>query len=148
MLVILKETVSNLGRVGDVVRVSDGYARNFLIPKNLVAIASDRNVAELEHNKKILEKKRLAHKAEAEAQAKKLAALNVVITRKVGEKDKIYGSVTSADIADALQALGTTIDKRTIELVEPLRNLGVHSVEVRLFPEVTAALRVTVAKES
>jgi large subunit ribosomal protein L9 len=148
MLVILKETVSNLGRVGDVVRVSDGYARNFLIPNKLVAVANERNVAQLEHQKRILEKKRQALRADSEALAKKLGQLNIVITRKVGEKDKLYGSVTSADIAEAAKTLSVTLDKRSIDLVEPLRTLGVHSVEVRLLPEVVATLRVTIAKEN
>src|SRR4051812_48132209 len=103
MLVILRENVSNLGRIGDLVKVSDGYARNFLLPRNLVVAADEGNVAAIEHHKRSLEKKRQAQKVEAEGVAKRLADTSCTIARKVGEQDKLYGSVTTGDIADALK---------------------------------------------
>ncbi len=147
MLVILKENVDNLGRIGDVVKVSDGYARNFLIPKKMVAPANESNVAAVEHQKKMLEKKRAAEKGTAEEVAKKIAGFTCNISRKTGEKDKLFGSVTTGDIADALKAGGIEIEKRFIHLKEPIKALGVHTVEIKLLPEVSADLKVWVVKE-
>lgn len=147
MLVILKENVENLGRIGDVVKVSDGYARNFLIPQKKVVPANKDNVAQVEHQKKMLEKKRSAEKLSAEEQAKKIAAFTCNISRKVGEKDKLFGSVTTQDIADALKAGGIDIEKRSIHLREPIKTLGVHNVEIKLLPEVVSNLKVWVVKE-
>ena len=147
MLVVLKENVDNLGRIGDVVKVSDGYARNFLIPSKKVVPASEDNLAAVEHQKKMLDKKRLAEKSSAEALAAKIAAFTCNISRKVGEKDKLFGAVTTSDIADALHAGGIEIEKRTIHMKDPIKALGVHNVEVKLLPEVTATLKVWVIKE-
>ena len=147
MLVILKENVENLGRIGDVVKVADGYARNFLIPKKMVAPANENNVAAVEHQKKLLEKKRSVEKLTAEELAKKIAAFTCNISRKTGEKDKLFGSVTTSDIADALKAGGIEIEKRNIHLKDAIKALGVHTVEIKLLPEVTANLKVWVVKE-
>jgi large subunit ribosomal protein L9 len=147
MLVVLKENVENLGRIGDVVKVSDGYARNFLIPGRKVVPANEDNLAAIEHQKKLLEKKRLAEKSSADDLAKKIAGFTCNISRKVGEKDKLFGSVTTGDIADALKAGGLDIEKRSIHLKDPIKALGVHTVEVKLLPEVTATLKVWVVKE-
>ena len=147
MLVVLKENVENLGRIGDVVKVSDGYARNFLIPGKKVVPASEDNLAAVEHQKKMLEKKRIAEKAGAEDLSKKIAAFTCNISRKTGDKDKLFGSVTTTDIADALIAGGINVEKRSIHMKEPIKALGVHTVEVRLLPEVTANLKVWVVKE-
>jgi len=103
MLVILRENVENLGRTGDVVKVTDGYARNFLLPRNLVVAADEKNIATIEHHKRLLEKKRLAQKAGALELAKKLEEFSCTISRKVGEHDKLFGSVSTTDIADALK---------------------------------------------
>ena len=147
MLVILKENVENLGRIGDVVKVADGYARNFLIPNKKVVAANENNLSAIEHQKKMLEKKRAAEKQSAEEISKKIAAFTCNISRKVGEKDKLFGSVTANDIADALQAGGITIEKRLIYIKEPIKALGVHSVEIKLLPEVVTNLKVWVVKE-
>ncbi|MBU6152666.1 MAG: 50S ribosomal protein L9 [Bdellovibrionales bacterium] len=147
MLVILKENVENLGRIGDVVKVADGYARNFLIPGKKVVAANENNLSAIEHQKKMLEKKRSAEKAGAEEIAKKIASFTCNITRKVGEKDKLFGSVTANDIADSLKVGGIEIEKRSIHIKEPIKALGVHNVEVKLLPEVTAQLKVWVVKE-
>jgi large subunit ribosomal protein L9 len=148
MLVILRENVENLGHVGDIVKVSDGYARNFLLPRKLVVAANEKNQAAIEHHRKALEKKRLAQKAAAEDLAKKLGELSVNVSRKVGEADKLFGSVSGADIADALKALGYTVDKRAIQIDNPIKSLGVHSVSVKLAPEVTGTVKVFVVKEA
>lgn len=147
MLVILKENVENLGRIGDVVKVSDGYARNFLIPKKKVVPASEDNIAQIEHQKKMLEKKRATEKLGAEELAKKIAAFTCNISRKTGDKDKLFGSVTAQDIADALKAGGLEIEKRSIHVKEPIKSLGVHTVEIKLLPEVVTQLKVWVVKE-
>lgn len=147
MLVILKENVQNLGRIGDVVKVNPGYARNFLIPNKLVALADQSNLAAIEHQKKMLDKKRAAEKLSAEELAKKIEAFTCNISRKVGEKDKLFGSVTNNDIHDALVAGGINIEKRCLHLKEPIKALGVHTVEVKLLPEVTTTLKVWVVKE-
>src|SRR3954468_14629079 len=111
MLVVLRETVANLGRIGDVVNVTDGYARNYLLPRNLVVAADEKNVAAIEHHKKTLEKKRLAQRASSEELAKKLADYSCTIARKVGEHDKLFGSVTSHDIYEALKKAGYGVEK-------------------------------------
>jgi len=147
MLVILRENVENLGRIGDVVKVADGYARNFLIPNRKVVAANENNLSAIEHQKKMLEKKRSAEKTSAEEISKKIAAFTCNITRKVGEKDKLFGSVTTNDIADALKAGGIEVEKRSIHIKEPIKALGVHNVEIKLLPEVTAQLKVWVVKE-
>jgi len=147
MLVILRENVENLGSTGDVVKVSDGYARNYLLPRKLVAEADENNVASIEHHKRMLEKKRLAQKATAQELAKKLEAFSCTISRKVGDQDKLFGSVSSGDVADALKKAGYTIDKRSVSLDAPIKALGVHTVQVKLEPEVSAAVKVWVVKE-
>ncbi len=148
MLVILKENIDNLGRIGEVVKVADGYARNFLIPKKKVVPADEKNVTAIEHQKKLLEKKRNAEKLSAEELAKKIAAFTCNISRKTGEKDKLFGSVSTQDIADALKAGGIEVEKRAIHVKEPIKALGVHHVEVKLLPEVSTTLKVWVVKET
>lgn len=147
MLVILKENVQNLGRIGDVVKVNAGYDRNYLIAKKLVAPADESNLAAIEHQKKMLDKKRAAEKLSAEELAKKIEGFTCNISRKVGEKDKLFGSVTNNDVYDALVAGGINIEKRCIHMKDPIKALGVHTVEVKLLPEVVASLKVWVVKE-
>lgn len=147
MMVILRENIDHLGRIGDVVKVSDGYARNFLLPRKLCEVADHGNLARVDHQKKILEKKRLAEKSGAEELAKKVSDHSCTITRKVAEKDKLFGSVTTNDIADQLAKAGFTISKSQIQLDAPIKALGVHSVTVKLQPDVTATLKVWVVKQ-
>lgn len=147
MLVILKENVDKLGRIGDVVKVANGYARNFLIPGKKGVPANENNIAAIEHQKKMLDKKRASEKVGAEELSKKIAAFTCNITRKTGEKDKLFGSVTAQDIVDALKAGGIEIEKRTIHMKDPIKALGVHTVEIKLLPEVTSTLKVWVIKE-
>lgn len=147
MLVVLRETVANLGRIGDVVNVTDGYARNYLLPRNLVVAADAKNVAAIEHHKKTLEKKRLLQRASSEELAKKLADFSCTIARKVGEHDKLFGSVTSNDISDALKKAGYAVEKSDVRMEGPIKNLGVHPVEIHLDQDVTATVKVWVVKE-
>lgn len=147
MLVILRENVENLGRIGDVVNVSTGFARNYLIPKKLVLVADEGNKKMIDNQKKVLEKKRIAARAGSEALAKKLADVSVTISRKTGEQDKLFGSVNQTDISDALKKAGHTIEKRMIKLESPIKALGVHSVTVNFDQDVEASVKVWVVKE-
>lgn len=147
MLVILRENVENLGRIGEVVKVSDGYARNFLLPRKLVVAAEENNLKVIEHHKRQLEKKRLAQRASAEELAKKLEAFSCTVSRKVGDNDKLFGSVSTSDIADAMKKAGFSVEKRSIVLESPIKSLGVHPVTVKLEPEVNATVKVWVVKE-
>jgi len=147
MQVILRENVENLGHIGDLVNVSEGYARNFLLPRKLVMIADENNIKQIEATQKALEKKRQAQKADAEAIAKKLADFSCTIKKKVGEHDKLFGSVSTSEIADALAKGGFAIKKGAIHLEHPIKALGVHTASVKLAPEVTASVKVWVAKE-
>ena len=147
MEVILREDVEKLGSRGQVVKVAPGYARNFLLPKRLA-------VAATEANKKIVEQERQAHlrkeakaKGEAEDLGKLMANVTVTIAQKAGENDQLFGSVTSKDIADALVGQNYTIDRRRIQLDEPIKQLGEYKVPVRLHREVTVEVKVVVAKE-
>ncbi|MFN7684030.1 MAG: 50S ribosomal protein L9 [Oligoflexia bacterium] len=148
MQVILRENVANLGRIGDIVKVSDGYARNFLLPRNLVFIADESNVRVIEHHKRALEKKRQSMKASAQALVEKMAGLTLTIARKVGEHDKLFGSVSSGDMVEALAKAGFEIERRSIQMTEAIKTLGAHTVTVRLLPEVSATVKVLVTKES
>jgi large subunit ribosomal protein L9 len=148
MDVILREDIDKLGARGQVVKVAPGYARNFLLPKRLAVAATDSN-------KKIVEQERQAHlrkeaKLQTEAQdlAKLLGTLTVTISRKAGENDQLFGSVTANDIADALAAQKYTVDRRKIQLDDPIRTLGEHKVPVRLHKDVVAELTVTVSREA
>ncbi len=147
MQVILQDNVDNLGKVGDIVKVKPGYARNYLIPKGLAAEASSRNVSQLEHQKRAAEARRGKLKADAEKLAKTIEAAKPVIARQVGEEDKLFGSVTAMDLEEALRAAGVPgISKKQIHLPEPIKALGLHEVPVKVHPEVTAKLRVNVVK--
>lgn len=144
MNVILREDVYNLGKSGELVTVKEGYARNYLLPRNLAMLASSANVRQLEHEKKVIELRQQKLKGGAMEQAKKLEGVKVSIKRKVGEQDKLFGSVTALDIAEALAAAGHKLDRRLIHLLEPIKAIGAFPVEVRLHREVTAQLTVNV----
>ena len=147
MEVILKEDVNKLGHRGDVVKVADGYGRNFLLPGKLAIEANAANKAVVEQMKSSSVRKSAKEKTEAEALAKQLAEVELVFERKVGEHDHLFGSVTSGDIAHQLEAKGFTIDRRKISLEEPLKSLGEFHVPIKLHREVTTHLKVTVKTE-
>jgi large subunit ribosomal protein L9 len=147
MKLILREDVENLGKGGELVDVKPGYGRNFLLPRGLAVAANPRNVRELEHQKKIAEAKAAKMKASAEAVAKRLAETPVTLKRKVGEQDKLYGSVTALDVVEALAARGLQLDRRTIDLPEPIKTVGEFEVAVKLHREVVGKAKVTVEPE-
>ena len=148
MKLILREDVYNLGKSGELVNVKEGYARNYLLPRNLAMLASSANVRQLDHEKKVIELRQQKLKGGAQEQAKKLEGVKISIKRKTGEQDKLFGSVTALDIAEALAAAGHKLDRRLIHLPEPIRAIGEFPVEVRLHREVTAKLTVTVVGEA
>ena len=147
MKVILKNDVKDLGRAGEVVNVKDGFARNYLVPQGLAVEASTKNVKEFEHEKKKIQEMAKKVKAGATGLAEQIAAAKIVIKAKAGEEDKLFGSVTSMDIADALKAAGIEIDKKKIQLDEPIKRLGEHTVAVKIHSEVSAQLNVQVVPE-
>lgn len=146
MQVILQDNIDNLGKVGDIVKVKPGYARNFLIPRGLAAEASTRNVSQLEHQKRAADSRKNKLKDDAEKLAKSFESAKLVLSRQVGEEDKLFGSVTTMDIEAGLRALGFTIDRKAINLPEPIKTLGLHEVTVKVHPEVVAKVRVNVTK--
>jgi len=147
MEVILKEDVPTLGSRGDVVKVADGYGRNYLLPRKLAIEATRSNRAVIEQMKQAALRRAANDKADAEAQAKLLETVSLSFTRKAGEKDQLFGSVTSGDIAAALEAKGYNIDRRKIHLDEPLKHIGEFKVPVRLYKGVDATVKVLVDKE-
>jgi large subunit ribosomal protein L9 len=148
MKVILREDVYNLGKSGELVAVKDGYARNYLLPRNLAMLANEANIRQLEHEKRVIDLRQSKAKGVAEQQAKTLAGVSVTIKRKVGDQDKLFGSVTALDVAEALASAGHKLDRRIIHLPEPIRAVGTFPVEVRLHREVTATVTVQVEGEA
>jgi large subunit ribosomal protein L9 len=147
MEVILKEDVNKLGHRGDVVKVADGYGRNFLLPKKLAMEATAANKVVIEQMKQSAVRQSAREKSEAELLVKQLNQVELLFERKVGENDHLFGSVTSAEIAQQLEHKGFTIDRRKLQLEEPLRQLGEFHVPVKLHREVTAHIKVTVKAE-
>ena len=148
MKVILKEAVKDLGEMGELVEVKRGYARNYLIPRGMALEATVRNVRMLEHQKRLVQDKIAKARQGAQALAERLESVSVTISQKVGENDRLYGSVTSMQIAEALAAEGIEIDKKKILLEEPIKKLGVYTVPVKLHPDVAANVKVWVVEES
>lgn len=148
MKLILREDVENLGKGGELVDVKPGYGRNFLLPRGLAVVANPKNVRELEHQKSVASAKAAKLKASAEAVAKRLKETPVTLKRKVGEQDKLYGSVTALDIAEALSARGLTIDRRSIDLADPIKTVGEFEVPVKLHSEVVGKAKVKVEADA
>ncbi|HEY0758189.1 MAG TPA: 50S ribosomal protein L9 [Acidisarcina sp.] len=148
MEVILREDVNNLGTRGDVVKVAEGYGRNFLLPKKLALEATAANKAVIEQMKNSAVRRSAKEKSESEALLKQLDTVALVFERRVGENDHLFGSVTSGDIAQQLEAKGFNIDRRKVQLEDPLKSLGDFLIPVRLHREVTAHIKVTVKGEA
>jgi large subunit ribosomal protein L9 len=148
MKLILREDVENLGRGGDVVDVKPGYGRNFLLPRGLAVTANPKNLREIEHQKAVATAKAVKLKASAEAIAKRLSETPVTLKRKVGEQDKLFGSVTALDIAEALAARGLEIDRRSIDLSEPIKTVGDFEVGVKLHHDVIGKAKVKIEAEA
>jgi large subunit ribosomal protein L9 len=147
MEVILRETVDNLGKRGEIVKVADGYARNYLLPRKLALPATEGNKKHVERERRIVESREAEEKGQAEAIAARLVAVEISISRRVGETDALYGSVTSGDIAEFLKGKGFEIDRRKLILPEPIKTLGEHTVPLKLHREVTVPLKVKVGRE-
>ena len=147
MKVILLKDIETLGSAGEVVEVKNGYGRNFLIPRNEALVASVANMAQFESRRKQQETLAERDRRAAEALAKKLEAESITAQVKVGEEDRLFGSVTAQNIAELLDEKGYEVDRRAIHLEDPIRELGVYNVEVRLHPEVAAAVKLWVVKE-
>jgi large subunit ribosomal protein L9 len=149
MKVILLEDVTGKGKAGDVVKVNDGYARNYLLPRELAVLADATNMKNLEHRRTKLAEQRAKNKEEAEGVKARLDGISVMLKTVAGEGGRLFGSITSQDIADAVdQQHKITLDKRKIQLDAHIKEIGIHPVDVKLFPEVTATIRVVVATES
>jgi large subunit ribosomal protein L9 len=147
MKVILAENIASLGRIGDLVKVAPGYARNYLVPKGLALEATEKNVRDLEHKKRILARKREKVRQEMLSQAEKLKQVQLTLVRKVAEEDRLYGSVSTVDIAKALEDQGFAVDRKDIRLVQPIKQLGEHQVSIRVDADVETEIKVVVQKE-
>lgn len=147
MKVILRQNIDKLGKIGQIVDVKDGYALNYLIPKGFAYVAVKGNVKALEEEKKIVEKRNQQELKAAETLASELEKISVTIPVQVGEEDKIFGSVTTQMIADALKEKGHDIDKRKIEMEEQIKTLGIYNVNIKLHPNVSAKIKVWVVRE-
>ena len=147
MEVILREHVDNLGRRGEVVKVADGYARNYLLPRKLALLVTAGNKKQIERERAKFEAKESEERKVAEALRDRLTNLDIVIARKVGETEALYGSVTSADIAEALAAKGFEIDRRKLQLADPIKQVGEFEIPLRLHRDVAAQIKIKVVAE-
>jgi large subunit ribosomal protein L9 len=145
--VILREDIKTLGRAGDMVRVKPGYARNYLLPQGLAYEATEGNKKRIAAETRVRATRNQAERTEAERVADTLRGVSLTLSGKAGEEGKLFGSITSQDVADALARQGHTVDRRRIELEHPIKTLGEHAVTVRLHPEIQAELRVSVVPE-
>lgn len=148
MEIILQEDVENLGQIGDVVKVRAGFARNYLLPRGLALEANRRNLRVLEHQKRLVAAKKERTVSQAQTLSTQLAALNVVVTARAGEEDRLFGSVTNLDIEKALKAQGIAVDRKKILLAEPLKQLGTYTVPIQLSGGVRGNVTVQVVRES
>lgn len=147
MEVILKEDIANLGKIGDIVRVRDGYARNYLLPRGLVLEASKKNLKTFEHHKKLVGDQKQKVMRQAQAVGEQLNGVSLVIPMKVGEEGRLFGSVTNIHIEKALKAKGLNVDRRKIQLTEPIKSAGDYDVPVRLSAELSVPLKVSVVSD-
>jgi large subunit ribosomal protein L9 len=147
MKVILKDDIKNLGNMGQVVNVADGYARNYLVPRGLALEANTKNIKSLEHEKRIIGEKAKKIKNSAQELSDKISTVTLVIKANAGEEGKLFGSVTTMDIAEALKNEGIDIDKKRISLDEPIKRLGTYSVSLRLHSEISTQVNVQVVQE-
>jgi large subunit ribosomal protein L9 len=147
MKVILKEEVKNLGGMGDMVDVKEGFARNHLLPKRLAVVADMKNLKALEHEKRIIAEKAKKLGAQARSLGERLSAMTLTIKAKAGEEEKLFGSVTTMDIEEALKAEGMEVERKKIILDEPIKRLGSYTVKVKVHPDVTTELNINVVAE-
>src|SRR5260370_35177279 len=147
MEIIVREDVQHLGKVGEIVKVKDGYARNYLLPKGLAYPATEANKKKITYEGERIAKQRASEKSAAETEATRLADVQLTFAVKVGEENKLYGSVTAGDIQRKLEELGIHVGKRKIDLPMPIRELGEFNVGIKVHPEVRPEVRITVVKE-
>ena len=147
MEVVLKEDIENLGHMGDVVKVKDGYARNYLLPRGLVVLANNRNLKALEHEQRMIGQRRERLTKEAQGVGEKLAGVSLEFAAKVGEEGRLFGSVTTMDIEKALKEQGFEVERRRIVLDAPIKNVGDYEIPIRLRPEVMPSIKVKVMSE-
>ena len=147
MKVILQETLEGVGNLGDLLDVSPGFARNYLLPRKKAVEASSRNIKEVEHAKRVTAEKAKKERLEIEAFAKNVSTVSLTIPMQVGKDDKLFGSVTAKDIAEGLAEQGLTVDRRKIQLPQPIKELGTFAIAVKLPRDVSASISVHVVKE-
>jgi len=147
MDVVLKEDIFNLGKMGDVVRVKDGYARNYLLPRGLVLVANKKNLKAFEHEKRVIAGRRERSLSSAQSLNDRLSTVSLRISAKVGNEGKLFGSVTNLHIEKALTEKGYAVERRKIDLAEPIKNVGEYEVPIRLASDVTANIKVSVVSE-
>ena len=147
MKVILTENIAALGQIGQVVNVAPGYARNYLLPKGFALEATGKNVKELEHQKRILDQKRERVRQEMLSLAERINKVEITMRRKVGEEDKLYGSVSASDVLAVLEEKGFDLPKKSIQMDQPVKQLGEFTIPVRIDPQITANVKLVVAKE-
>jgi len=147
MKVILTQAVDNLGTIGEIVKVRDGYARNFLLPRSLAQVANEHNQKDLEHQLKVLQRKRDKVVAAAKGMAANIEKTSVTVTKQVGEDEKIFGTVTNAELADLLKAEGLDVDKKDIQILEEIKKVGVYSAQVKLHAGVVGKFKVWVVAQ-
>lgn len=147
MKVILKQNVESLGKIGEVIKVADGYARNYLIPKGLAVEASSRNVRMLEHDRAMVSRQAEKERKSAEALVQKISGVSVTIARRLGAQEKMFGSITAKDIAAALKDAGVEVDRKDIVLDEPIKALGDFPIKLKLYPGISAEFQLHVVEE-
>ena len=147
MKIVLRTDVEKLGRRGEIIQVANGYARNYLLPKELALVVTPGNLKRIEQEREVRQVQEAKEKQDAESFAARLAEISLTVVRKVGESEVLYGSVTSADLCELLEKEGFSVDKRKIILEEPIKSLGIYDVPVKLHPEVTGNFKVWVVKE-
>ena len=147
MKVVLKEDIKNVGKMGQIVDVADGYARNYLVPRGFAVEANIKNLKSLEHEKKIIQEKAKRIKNSSQTLSDKISTMTLVIKAKAGDEGKLFGAVTSMDIAELLKNEGIEMDKKKISLDEPIKRLGSYSVNIKVHPEISTHLNIQVVEE-
>ena len=147
MKIILREDVENLGKAGEVVKVKDGYGRNYLIPRQLAVLANVRNMKALDHDRRTIETRSKKTRKTAEATAATLSAVSLILPAKAGEEGKLFGAITSRDIAEALGKAGLTVDRKAIQLADPIKQVGDYKVKIRVAADVLPEISVSVVSE-
>lgn len=148
MKIILREDVENLGKAGEIVKVKDGFGRNYLIPRQLAVLANVRNVKTLDHDRRTIEARSKKTKKAAEATAATLSAVSLTLPAKAGEEGKLFGAITSRDIAEALGKAGVTVDRKAIQLADPIKQVGDYKVKIRVAADVFPEISVSVVPEA